>query len=178
MAESLFDIFGEHLKKSAMNVARQPINNIENMGKTVSSVPIKPNEPMKKGSEPKKSFLSNTGKALQSTPVRKAFTPRAVNVGSLIYTDNVDSNKNVTFEEMEFTKPTYKYDNYHTDLFDYLPVPEPEIVKQLSPPNTPPPIIKRYSMEFDCSYQDEFFTDDFSNDSVPLEDDLGLPEIY
>lgn len=83
---------------------------LENMGKTVSSGPIKPNEPVKKG-EIKKSFLSNTGKALQSTPMRKAFTPRAINVGSLIYSD-ADANikdKGFNFDEIEFTKPKYKY---------------------------------------------------------------------
>ncbi|XP_045454614.1 uncharacterized protein LOC123664030 [Melitaea cinxia] len=179
MAESLFDIFGDHLSRQAVkNVSRQPLSNIENMGKTVSSGPIKPNEPVKKG-EIKKSFLSNTGKALQSTPMRKAFTPRAINVGSLIYSD-ADANikdKGFNFDEIEFTKPKYKYDNYHKDLLDFLPVPEPEITKHISPPNTPPPASRNHSFEFDCSYQDEFFTDDFSNESIP-DDDLGLPDIY
>lgn len=75
------------------------------MGKVVSAGPTKPNEPTKKG-ETKKSFLSNTGKAIQSTPSRKVFTPRAVNVGSLIYTDE-DGDKGCTFEEIEFTKPKH-----------------------------------------------------------------------
>lgn len=81
------------------------------MGKTFSSGPIKPNEPVKKLAESKKSFLSNTGKTLQSTPMRKVFTPRAVNVGSLIYTDNdsVTNDKSFSFAELEFTKPSYKY---------------------------------------------------------------------
>lgn len=77
------------------------------MGKMVSSGPTKPNEPMKKAGEPKKSFLSNTGKALQSTPARKVFTPRANNVASLIYSD--DNDNGFKMEEIEFTKPTYKY---------------------------------------------------------------------
>ncbi|XP_047537506.1 uncharacterized protein LOC125071344 [Vanessa atalanta] len=179
MAESLFDIFGDHITRQAVkNVSRQPLSNIENMGKTVSSGPIKPNEPLKKG-ENKKSFLSNTGKALQSTPLRKVFTPRTINVGSLIYND-ADTNindKSFSFAELEFTKPSYKYDNYHKDLLDFLPIPEPEIMNSVSPPNTPPPIIKNHSLEFDYSYQDEFFTDDFSNESIP-DDDLGLPDIF
>lgn len=49
-------------------------------------------------------------------------------------------------------------DNYHKDLLDFLPVPEPEKTKDISPPNTPPPSIRNHSFEFDCSYQDEFFT--------------------
>lgn len=76
------------------------------MGKTVSSGPYKPNEPMKKGGEPKKSFLCNTGKALQqNTPGRKVFTPRAVNVATMIYSDE---NEGFNMEEIEFTKPTYR----------------------------------------------------------------------
>lgn len=77
------------------------------MGKAVLTGPIKPSEPMKK-SESKKSFLSNTGKALQSTP-RQVFTPRAVNVGALIYSDPDADDKTINVEEFEFTKPTYKY---------------------------------------------------------------------
>ncbi|KAM3958905.1 uncharacterized protein ACR2FA_007081 [Aphomia sociella] len=178
MAESVFNIFGDHLTRQAMkNVSRQPLSNIENMGKTVSTGPIKPNEPLKKG-DTKKSFLSNAGKAIQSTPARSVFTPRAVNVGSLIYTDaDADSEKELKGDEILFTRPTYKYDNYHRDLFDYLPVPEPQILKQFSPPNTPPPAIKQHNIEFDCSYVDEFFTDDFSNESIP-DEDLGLPDLY
>lgn len=49
-------------------------------------------------------------------------------------------------------------DNYHTDIHDYLGLPVPEIVKQLSPPNTPPPALGRHTMELDDSYHDEFFT--------------------
>ncbi|KOB71133.1 Protein Nav2 [Operophtera brumata] len=110
MAESLFDIFGDHHTLQVVkNVTRQPLPNIENMGKMVSAGPIKPNEPTKKAgdSKNKKSFLSNAGKVLQSTPVRKAFTPRAANVASLIYSD--ESDKDFKMEEIEFTKPTYKY---------------------------------------------------------------------
>ncbi|XP_026763764.1 uncharacterized protein LOC113522283 [Galleria mellonella] len=179
MAESLFDIFGDHLTRQTMkNVSRQPIANIENMGKTVSTGPIKPNEPLKKG-DAKKSFLSNAGKALQSTPARKAFTPRAVNVGSLIYNDARAETKNKEWntEELEFTKPSKKYDSYPRDLFGYLQVPEPPILRQFSPPTTPPPTIAQHNVEFDCSYEDEFFKDEFSNDSIPNED-LGLPDLY
>lgn len=80
------------------------------MGKSVSMGPIKPNEPLKKGAEPKKSFLCNTGKALQSTPMRQAFTPRPVNVGALIYNDaDAESDEAINFEEIEFTRPAYKY---------------------------------------------------------------------
>ncbi|XP_072933145.1 uncharacterized protein [Epargyreus clarus] len=175
MAESLFDIFGDHLTRQAVrNVSRQPLCNIENMGKTVSSGPLKPNEPVKKGTEPKKSFLANSGKALQSTPARQVFTPRAVNVGPLIYSDDVA--KGYGKDELEFTKPTSKNDNFHKDLLDYLPMPELQILKASSP-KTPSPAVRRHSLDFNCSYEDEFFTDDFSNDSIP-EDDLGLPDIY
>ncbi|KAG6451305.1 uncharacterized protein LOC115444320 [Manduca sexta] len=177
MADSLFNIFGDHLTRHPMkNVSRQPLSNIENMGKTVLSGPYKPNEPVKKMGETKKSFLSNTGKALQSTPARQAFTPRAINIGSMIYSDeNVENECKI--EELEFTKPTNKYDNYHKDLFDFLPLPETDVWKEDSPPNTPPPAQKKHSMDLDCSYQDEFFTDDFSNESIP-EEDLGLPALY
>ncbi|CAB3233095.1 unnamed protein product [Arctia plantaginis] len=177
MAESLFDIFGDHLTRQALkNVSRQPLSNIENMGKTLSSGPIKPNEPIKKSEGPKKSFLSNTGKALRNTPSRNVFTPRAVNVGSMIYSDET-SVQGICAEEIEFHRPPNIYDNYHRDLFDYLPVPEPEIKQPSTPPKTPPPCTKRFSMEFNCSYQDEFFKDDFSVESIQ-DDDLGLPDLY
>lgn len=81
------------------------------MGKTISATPLKPNEPVKKFAENKKTFLSNTGKTLQGTPMRKVFTPQAVNVGPLIYTDN-DTKKNdkgFSFAELEFHKPTFVY---------------------------------------------------------------------
>lgn len=132
MAESLFEIFGDHHNRQVVkNVTRQPLSNIgkyscsrflsffvkknlshffsfaENMGKMVSAGPIKPNEPMKKAGKPKKSFLSNTGKALQGTPARKVFTPRAVNVASLIYSD--DNDQGSRMEQIEFTKPTYRF---------------------------------------------------------------------
>lgn len=82
----------------------------ENMGKIILSGPIKPNEPIqpmkKKLGETKKSFLSNAGKALQSTPVRQVFSPRAVNVGTFIYNDaDVKGTKDTIMEELEFTKP-------------------------------------------------------------------------
>ncbi|CAH2054064.1 unnamed protein product, partial [Iphiclides podalirius] len=180
MSESLFDIFGDHITRQAMkNVSRQPLSNIENMGKTVSTGPIKPNEPVKKIGETKKSFLSNNGKALQSTPARKVFTPKAVNVGALIYNDDDEKvERGCKFEDMEFTKPSFKYDNYQRDLFDYLPLPEQEVVRDVSPPNTPPPEIRRHSFDLDCSYQDEFFTDDFSYGSIGDDDDLHLPALY
>ncbi|XP_068619759.1 uncharacterized protein [Battus philenor] len=178
MAESLFDIFGDHITRQAMkNVSRQPLCNIENMGKTASSGPIKPNEPVKKLGEVKKSFLSNTGKALQSTPARQVFSPRTVNVSALIYTDSEDNGKTCTYEDLEFTRPFCKYDNYNRDLFDYLPLPEVDVAKHISPPCTPQPEIRRHSLDLECSYQDEFFTDDFSCGSIP-DDDLGLPKIY
>lgn len=79
------------------------------MGKIVPTGPVKPNEPIKKVGENKKSFLSNTGKALQSTPMRKVFSPR-INVGNLIYNDEENDNMNkVNLEEFEFTRPIYKY---------------------------------------------------------------------
>lgn len=78
------------------------------MGKTISTGPIKPNEPVKKMGDTKKSFLSNTGKALQSTPARKMFSPKAVNVGSMIYTEEA-GDKSSKFEDIEFTKPSFKY---------------------------------------------------------------------
>lgn len=78
------------------------------MGKTVSTGPVKPNEPMKKSEGSKKSFLSNTGKALKNTPVRNVFTPRAVNVGSMIYSDE-NKEKELSGEDVEFHKPTFKY---------------------------------------------------------------------
>ncbi|XP_028170714.1 uncharacterized protein LOC114360287 [Ostrinia furnacalis] len=177
MGDSLFDIFGDHLMRQAVkNVGRQPLSNNENVGKTVLNAPIKPNEPMKKG-DTKKSFLSNTGKALQSTPARQVFTPRAVNVGALIYSDPDADVKEFNMEELEFTKPSYKYDNYHTDIHDYLNLPTPKLMPELSPPNTPPPTLGRHSMELDNSYHDEFFTDDFSNESIQ-DEDLGLPDLY
>lgn len=49
-------------------------------------------------------------------------------------------------------------DNYHSDLFDYLVLPEPEVIEDVSPPSTPPPEIRQHSFDLDCSYQDEFFT--------------------
>ncbi|XP_061725754.1 uncharacterized protein LOC133531509 [Cydia pomonella] len=179
----LFNIFGDSLtRQPTKNVARQPLFNIENMGKSVSTGPIKPNEPLKKGVEPKKTFLCNKGKALQSTPMRQALTPRAVNVGALIYNDaDAKSDNAVNFDELEFTRPVYKCDNYTKDWLDYLPLPEPELNRlSLSPPRTPAPNTRRASLEFDCSYQDEFFTDDFSNESIPdpNDSDLGLPAIY
>ncbi|CAG9568371.1 unnamed protein product [Danaus chrysippus] len=175
MGDSLFDIFGDHITRQVVkNVSRQPISNIENMGKTVSSGPIKPNEPLKKG-DTKKSFLSNAGKALQSTPMKKVFTP--INVGPLIYSDEIaNDSKEFNFEELEFTKPAYRLDNYHRDIFDFPTIPTSQR-HEITPPNTPPPLIRKYSMEFDCSYQDEFFSDDFSNESIP-DYDLGLPEIF
>ncbi|XP_023953969.2 uncharacterized protein LOC112057692 [Bicyclus anynana] len=195
---ALFDIFGDQLtRQTKKHVSRQPLNDIENMGKSVklgptkanntenmgkmiNSGPIKPNEPvksMKKGGEVKKSFLSNTGKALQSTP-RAVFTPKANNMLQFIYNDETDEvEPGYSFEELEFTKPTYVNDNYHRDALDYLYMPEPQKTKCVSPPQTPPPNIRRHSMELDCSYNDEFFTDDFSNESIPV-DDLGLPELY
>ncbi|KAL0818735.1 hypothetical protein ABMA28_008066 [Loxostege sticticalis] len=179
MGDSLFDIFGDHLMRQGLkNVGRQPLSNNENMGKAVLNAPLKPNEPMKKG-ETKKSFLSNTGKALQlqGTPARQVFTPRAVNVGALIYSDPDADVKGTRMEELEFTKPTYKYDNYHTDIHDYLGLPAPKLMPQFSPPNTPPPTLSRHSMELDNSYEDEFFTDDFSNESIQ-DEDLGLPDLY
>ncbi|CAK1594167.1 unnamed protein product [Parnassius mnemosyne] len=180
MAESLFDIFGDHATRQAMkNVSRQPLMNIENMGKTVSTGPIKPNEPTKKIGETKKSFLSNTGKALQSTPARQVFSPKVVNVGALIYTDDDDqTNSECNFEALEFTKPSNKYDNYHKDLFDYLPLPELNVVRHESPRSTPPPEIRRHSLDFDYSYQDEFFTDDFSCGNIYDDNDLELPALY
>ncbi|CAH2233400.1 uncharacterized protein LOC120633863 [Pararge aegeria] len=178
---ALFDIFGDHLAlQTKKHVSRQPLSNIENMGKMVTTGPIKPNEPaksMKKGGEPKKSFLSNTGKALQSTP-RAAFTPKANNVLPFIYHDETNTlEKGYSVEDLEFTKPLYRNDNSHKDALDFLPMPELQKAKHVLPPNTPPPVIARHNMDFDCSYQDEFFTDDFSNESIP-DDDLGLPELY
>ncbi|KAI8437347.1 hypothetical protein MSG28_011688 [Choristoneura fumiferana] len=179
----LFNIFGDHVTRlPAKNVARQPLHNIENMGKSVSMGPIKPNEPLKKGAEPKKSFLCNTGKALQSTPMRQVFTPRPVNVGALIYNDaDAKSDDAINFEEIEFTRPVYRYDNYHKDALDYLPLPGHDLRRlSLSPPRTPAPDTRPAGVDFDCSYQDEFFTDEFSNESIPDPDDsdLGLPAIY
>lgn len=80
----------------------------ENMGKTVSSGPVKPNEPVKKSDGPKKSFLSNTGKALKNTPVRNVFTPRAANVVSMIYNDE-KNDTDLCGEDIEFHRPPYKY---------------------------------------------------------------------
>lgn len=176
MSESLFNIFGDHLTGQVLkNVARQPLTNIENMGKTVSAGPTKPNEPIKKSEGPKKSFLSNAGKTLRNTPVRNALTPRAINVGSMIY--NEESNERLCGEDVEFHKPSNIFDNYQRDLFDCLYLREPEILKEISPPNTPPPNIKRPTMDLmDCSYEDEFFKDDFSIENVS-DDDLGLPEL-
>lgn len=85
------------------------------MGKMATSGPYKANEPVKsakKGGETKKSFLSNTGKALQSTP-RAAFTPRTNNVLPFIYNDETNMvEKGYSFEELEFTKPVYKNGMY------------------------------------------------------------------
>ena len=86
------------------------------MGKIASSGPVKPNEPLKKSEGPKKSFLSNTGKALKNTPVRNVFTPRAVNVVSMIYTDE-NSDKQLCGEDVEFHKPSYKYGKFEKTLF-------------------------------------------------------------
>ncbi|VVC88218.1 unnamed protein product [Leptidea sinapis] len=160
MSESIFDIFGDLTRQTTRNTPRQPLFNTENIGKTVSSGPYKPNEPVKKNLESKKSFLCNTGKAFQSTPVRKVFTPGTVNVGSVIYNDEKDG---YNLEDIEFTKPSYKYDNYNKDMFDFLLMPEVQVPCSASPPNTPPPAIKR--------------PNDISFDSIP-EEELGLPDIF
>ncbi|XP_041983029.1 uncharacterized protein LOC121736052 isoform X2 [Aricia agestis] len=176
MAEPLFNIFGDHFaRQTTKSILRQPLTNIENLGKTVSSGPVKPNEPIKKIGELKKSFLSNTGKALQNTnnTPRQVFTPRAINVG-LIYNDRDDDG--VSMHELKFTKPKYNYDNYHTDALDYLPTFEPKLSPIKPPPTTPPPTRKAFDMEFDCSYEDDFFTDDFSCDSVP-DFEIDIPDV-
>ncbi|KAG7309443.1 hypothetical protein JYU34_005412 [Plutella xylostella] len=181
MGDSLFDIFGDHItRQTVKNVSRQPLSNVENMGKTSSSGPYKPNEPAKpsqKKGEVKKSFLSNTGKAFQSTPLRQAFTARAVNVGSMIYSDaGEQETQDINLEELEFTKPSYKLDNYHTDIFDYWAASLPPQLESPAP-RTPSPAGRRHSLEFNCSYQDEFFTDEFSNDAFPDSED-DLPPLY
>ncbi|CAG9793214.1 unnamed protein product [Diatraea saccharalis] len=177
MANSMFDIFGDHLVRHGLkNVSRQPLSNNENIGKVLTGS----TEPLKKGGgeTKKKSFLANTGKALQGTPLRQVFTPRAVNVGALIYKDPDTNDKEIDNEKFEFTKPTYQYDNFSKDMHDFLALPLPEIAEDISPPNTPPPLIKHtISMEFEDSYEDDFFTDDFSNECIQ-DDDLGLPDIY
>ncbi|KAL4705214.1 hypothetical protein ACJJTC_000212 [Scirpophaga incertulas] len=174
MTESYFNIFGDHHLKQT--IVRQPLSNNENIGKGVTA-PLKPNEPMKKG-ETKKSFLSNTGKALSNTPARQVFTPRAINVGALIYSDPDVEETFLNREEFEFTKPKYNnHDNYDVDLHDYIDLPMLN-VDDVSPPNTPPPACNlTMSMDMDSSYNDDFFTDDFSNDFIE-DDDLGLPEIF
>ncbi|CAH0685596.1 unnamed protein product [Chilo suppressalis] len=179
MANSLFDIFGDHIMRQGLkNLPRQPLANNENIGK-VMTTPAKPNEPLKKG-ETKKSFLSNTGKALQSTPMRQVFTPRPVNVGALIYNDTDANDNEINVEEFEFSKPTYKYDNFVSDMHDYLALPVTVIAQQVSPPSTPPPLVKHsLSMEYEDSYEDDFFRDDFSTMTECFQDnELGLPGLY
>ncbi|XP_049871739.1 uncharacterized protein LOC126370746 isoform X2 [Pectinophora gossypiella] len=178
MTEWLFDIFGDRLaKESTRSLPRQPLSNNENIGKAISTGPIKPNEPLKKAGEPKKSFLSNAGRALRDiqTPGQKVYSPRSKNVESaakkiitseIIYSDELDDDAKKFYEELEFTKPTYKYG------------PEPAVLTE-SPPRTPPPVTLNRSLEFDCSYEDEFFTDNFAKESGPSpfgEDDF--PTLY
>lgn len=108
---------------------------IENIGKTVKSVstgPVKPNEPVKKAGEIKKSFLSKKGTALRDiqTP-QKPLTPRSKNIEAsakkmfcspFIYNDENENNENIQkhLEEMEFTKPTYKCSKFGLYLFFYF----------------------------------------------------------
>lgn len=95
---------------------------LENIGKAIKSVstgPVKPNEPVKKAGEIKKSFLLNTGTALRDlhTP-QKPLTPKSKNIEAsankmfcspYIYSDENENNENMEkyLEEMEFTRPKY-----------------------------------------------------------------------
>ncbi|CAK1545402.1 unnamed protein product [Leptosia nina] len=182
MGDSLFDIFGDATRLEVKNVSRLPLLSNENMGKTISSGPMKPNEPSqpvkKIDTNLKRSFLSNTGKALQSTPIHPTFTP-GVKVRSVIYSDDNNAEaEELSFAEIEFTRPTYRYDNNETDMFDYLPLPEVKVSVTLTPPKTPPPLLmNKPTINFDCSYDDDFYTDDFSIDSLP-EVDLNLPDLF
>ncbi|XP_022123041.2 uncharacterized protein LOC110998621 [Pieris rapae] len=180
MGDSLFDIFGDVSKSTIKTIARQPISSIENRGKTVSNGPLKPMEsnlPMKKGeTNIKRSFMSNKGKALQSTPIRQMSTP-GVKVETLIYTDNADVEEISSFMDIQFTAFSNRYDNFHTDMLDYLPLPELKIPTIVTPPNTPPPAMSKPTMDLNCSYQDDFYTDDTSIDSLP-DLELNLPEIF
>lgn len=184
MGDSLFDIFGDRILNRRLNNVRQPLSNAENMGKMAAKQvqgpvkqlqgPIKPNEPMKKG-EVKKSFLSNKGTALLNTPVRTPFTPCKVNVGSLIYADICPKNQDVfDFNEVDFTKPSYLCDNYHSDALDFLPMEECELLSS-TPPRSPSPVVMRHEMSF--SSDNELDWDVSSNDEIVV-DDLGLPDIF
>ncbi|KAJ2949485.1 hypothetical protein O0L34_g15406 [Tuta absoluta] len=187
MSESLFDIFGDRLSQnSSRNLPRQPISNNENIGKVVSTGPVKPNEPLKKAGEMKKSFLSNAGKALRDiqTPNQKVYSPVCRNVQSstkkvltsqLIYSDDLDDDAMKFYEELEFTRPTYKYDH----LVDYLMGPEPMAAHSPTPPRTPSPVQVCRNMDLDCSYEDDFFKDDFPqyNDSNPISED-EFPDLF
>lgn len=84
------------------------------MGKTVSQGPVKPNEPTKKTGklgEIKKSFLSNAGKAFQSTPARQVFSPKIVKASPMIYTEEKD--EGIDLEDIEFTKPPQRSGNHY-----------------------------------------------------------------
>ncbi|XP_047511313.1 uncharacterized protein LOC125053788 [Pieris napi] len=180
MGDSLFDIFGDMSKSTIKTIARQPISSIENMGKTVSNGPLKPMEsnlPMKKGeTNIKRSFMSNKGKALQSTPIRQISTPGA-KVENMIYNDHDYMEEISSFMDIQFTGFSNKYDNFHTDMLDYLPLPELKIPTIVTPPNTPPPAMSKPTMDLNFSYQDDFYTDDFSIDSLP-DPELNLPDIF
>lgn len=101
---------------------------IENIGKTIKSVsigPLKPNEPVKKTGDIKKSFLSNKGTALRDlqTP-QKPLTPRSKNTemsakksfcSPFVYSDENENNENIqkNLEEMEFTRPRYRCGKFY-----------------------------------------------------------------
>lgn len=87
------------------------------MCKTVSSGPVKPKElssmSLKKSElNTKRSFFSNKGKAVQSTPIRQTSTP-GVKVETLIYNDDAEQQEATDFIDIEFTRPSYKYGNFH-----------------------------------------------------------------
>ncbi|XP_026326087.1 uncharacterized protein LOC113234810 [Hyposmocoma kahamanoa] len=194
MSEGLFSIFGDRFVTQAVqNVIRQPLSNNENIGKTVKSVstgPVKPNEPVKKAGEIKKSFLSKKGTALRDiqTP-QKPLTPRSKNIETsakkmfcspFIYSDENENNENIQkhLEEMEFTKHTYKCNNYHLDIMDFL-FEEPKVLEHSSPPNTPTPKASNHILERNDSFDDDFFEDDLADNGYPaLFEDDDLPELY
>lgn len=143
MAESVFEIFGNHVSKPKDNnygaVNKFKIGgNVENFEKVFptgnNTESLKPQEVSLKKSEfgSKKSFLNNKGASFQVTPF-KSLTPRSVKRQPLlekaplkIYSDTGSTpEKTPTVEkeidyltEIEFTKPRVIYNNYDKDIFD------------------------------------------------------------
>lgn len=203
MAESVFEIFGNHVSKpkdsyGAVNKLKFG-GNVENFEKVFSTgnntEPLKPQEVSMKKSEfnSKKSFLNNKGASLQVTPL-KTLTPRSVKRQPLlekaplrIYSDtgatpekiNVVEKEFDYLTEIEFTKPHVVYDNYDKDIFDDDAFNMDSDIDPflLSVPGTPPAKVDAAKMT-DYEYCDEeFLTGGIMNEDIHV-DCWGLPPMY